>query len=88
MKDPHYGSCDSGYPKPIKGAWGIPDSWAEEGIDAIASDHYQKEYYFFKGDEYVMVKMEADTERQPGYPKKIDGASFKGIDQVPDSELA
>ena len=56
-----YGNAVEGYPKEIKGAWGIPDEWAEEGIDAIAPDHHHGEFYFFKGDEYCMVKMNEDV---------------------------
>jgi hypothetical protein len=37
-----------GYPKPIKGNWGMPDKWAKEGIDAALFSEKQNSVYFFK----------------------------------------
>jgi hypothetical protein len=63
---------DAGYPKPIAGNWpGISGTGFESDIDAAIN--YGNGYvYWFKGDEYVKIKL-SDKKLEPGYPKPVAG---------------
>ena len=59
-----------GYPKPIKGNWGLPESFTSD-LDAAFNTETGKAY-FFKGDQYLQYDMTTNT-TDPGYPKPICG---------------
>ena len=61
-------SMDPGYPKPIKGNWGVPDKW-EGGIDAAMLRFSNSKMYFFKGSDYL--RWQDPQHMDPGYPKQI-----------------
>ena len=61
-------STDAGYPKPIKGNWGVPADW-ESGIDAAMLRFSNGKMYFFKGSDYLRWK--DPQQMDPGYPKQI-----------------
>ena len=61
-------SMDAGYPKPIKGNWGVPDDW-EDGIDAAMLRFSNGKMYFFKGSDYL--RWNDPQQLDPGYPKQI-----------------
>ena len=63
-------SMDPGYPKPIKGNWGVPEDW-EDGIDAAMLRFSNGKMYFFKGRKYLRLKNPQTPD--PNYPRWIHG---------------
>ena len=81
------GTVDPGYPASIASAWGWPDGFGRDGIDAAL--YSGSKTYFFSGDRYIRVTR-GDTGAgtvDPGYPASIasawgwpDGFGRDGID--------
>ena len=76
------GAIDSGYPSAISSGWS--DSFMHNGIDA-ALDYGNGNAYFFKGSEYIRMKMSDETTTNTssiatGWPGMADAGFASGID--------